>query len=775
MASRTIICSSDTIVLTNKSTGSPTTYSWSISPTTFSFVNGTNASSSDPQVYFTASGTYSVTLIASNGLSSDTLVKSAYIHSGGTTLPFVENWEDTNTYINWFLQNPDNGITWGIYQVGGNSPGNRAIGMDNYNYSASNTTSQIDYLLVPPLNLSSYTAVDLDFEHAYARYSSSYEDSLAISVSTDCGVNWTRVAYFRENGTQNWATVADQSSSFTPAASSDWCDSPGYATCKTVSLNSAAGYSDVRIRFENMSGYGNNLYIDNINITGVNTTIPVAEFTASSTSPCQSDTVQFTDQSTNNPTSWNWSFSPSSVNYVNGTTASSQHPEVVFNASGSYSVTLIATNTDGSDTLTKSSYVQVTQPVTPAVSISASTNTICSGTTVSFSATPVNGGSSPSYQWKVNGANAGTNSNSFSSSTLSNGDSVYVVMTSGESCVSMATATSSAEVITVNPLVTPAVSISASDTTFCAGISVTFTAVGTNGGSNPTYQWKVNGNNAGSSTNVFVTNTLSNNDAITCVFGSSENCASPAAVTSSGITVTVNPLPNVSLSLNAVCEDASAFALTGGSPSGGTYSGTGVSNGMFDPQQAGAGTHSITYSYTDANGCSNSATSSQVVHPLPPVPQIGFNGVVLSTTATGYNYQWNLNGNPIPGATGSTYTVVGNGIYSLTITDPSTGCSNISANYTVGNFSLEDLSLSFGFEVFPNPSSGLVNVHLENQVGAEVVLYVVDAAGKTVLKEEQGNVKRLETVLDLSGLARGMYIIKANVGEHTVQKRMTLQ
>lgn len=52
-----------------------------------------------------------------------------------------------------------------------------------------------------------------------------------------------------------------------------------------------------------------------------------------------------------------------------------------------------------------------------------------------------------------------------------------------------------------------------------------------------------------------------------------------------------------------VCTVDGAFTLTGGTPSGGTYSGTGVSGGMFDPGVAGAGTHTITYSYTDGNGC----------------------------------------------------------------------------------------------------------------------------------------------------------------------------
>ena len=65
-------------------------------------------------------------------------------------------------------------------------------------------------------------------------------------------------------------------------------------------------------------------------------------------------------------------------------------------------------------------------------------------------------------------------------------------------------------------------------------------------------------------------------------------------------TITVNPLPTVSCPANSsVCISAASFTLTGGTPSGGTYSGTGVSGGQFSPAAAGAGTHTITYTYTN--------------------------------------------------------------------------------------------------------------------------------------------------------------------------------
>jgi hypothetical protein len=86
---------------------------------------------------------------------------------------------------------------------------------------------------------------------------------------------------------------------------------------------------------------------------------------------------------------------------------------------------------------------------------------------------------------------------------------------------------------------------------------------------------------------------------------------------SSNATITVNTPPTVTLDpLDAVCENAGAITLTGGSPAGGTYSGTGVTGGDFDPT---AGTQAITYSYTDVNGCTNEATETITVNTIPVV------------------------------------------------------------------------------------------------------------------------------------------------------------
>ena len=94
--------------------------------------------------------------------------------------------------------------------------------------------------------------------------------------------------------------------------------------------------------------------------------------------------------------------------------------------------------------------------------------------------------------------------------------------------------------------------------------------------------------------------------------------------------LTVLGLPTVGLSLttNKFCETDPDVSLAGGSPAGGSYSGTGVSGGMFSPSTAGAGTYAIMYSYTDGNGCTATATDSITVQDCSGIDEV--EGTVVS-------------------------------------------------------------------------------------------------------------------------------------------------
>src|SRR4030095_7621479 len=118
----------------------------------------------------------------------------------------------------------------------------------------------------------------------------------------------------------------------------------------------------------------------------------------------------------------------------------------------------------------------------PSVSITSNTTSICSGGSVTFTATPTNGGTTPTYQWKINGVNVtGQTAATFTTTTLNNGDVVTVTMSSNDPCANPVTSASNPIPITALSVV-PSVSIVSNTTSICTGGSVTFTATPINGG-----------------------------------------------------------------------------------------------------------------------------------------------------------------------------------------------------------------------------------------------------------------------------------------------------
>jgi PKD repeat protein len=87
-----------------------------------------------------------------------------------------------------------------------------------------------------------------------------------------------------------------------------------------------------------------------------------ADFLADNTTPLLNTTVNFTDLSVGAPTGWSWSFSPSTVVYVDGTNANSQNPKVQFTAGGAYTVTLVVSNAGGSNSKTRTDYIHAGTP-----------------------------------------------------------------------------------------------------------------------------------------------------------------------------------------------------------------------------------------------------------------------------------------------------------------------------------------------------------------------------------------------------------------------------
>lgn len=378
-----------------------------------------------------------------------------------------------------------------------------------------------------------------------------------------------------------------------------------------------------------------------------------------------------------------------------------------------------------------------------SIALTSGTNPTCPGASVTFTATPTNGGSAPVYQWLVDGANAGTNAATFTTSSLTSGQVVSCVMTSNMSGVTANPATSNTIAVTVNAVVTPSVSIAITSGTnpTTSGSSVTFTATPTNGGTTPSYQWKVNGANVGTNAASYTTTALVNGDVVSCVMTSSSPCASPSTATSNTIAMTVTgpvayctagststsrqyikkvvmgSISNsssattysnyTSLSTNVTVGTASSITVTRGR----TYS-TNIVVIFVDWNNNGVFTDAGETVYTSAVGSGPFTTS--ITAPVSAISGSVRMRIRLTDSATGVN---------LTSCGTSTYGEVED--YTLVVGAHGATPSENTENAGNGTSILNTVYLS----VYPNPSSGEFTIKGEN--AGEY--YLMDETGKLIL------------------------------------------
>jgi len=352
--------------------------------------------------------------------------------------------------------------------------------------------------------------------------------------------------------------------------------------------------------------------------------------------------------------------------------------------------------------------------VTPSVSIAAGTGlSFCSGAYTSFSAISVNGGSSPAYQWTVNGVLTGSGS-SYSYIPL-DGDVIAVSLTSTAACATPVLVNSSAA-LTVLVSQTPSVAVSANPgTEVCQGNSVTYSAFPTFGGSAPLYEWQVNGLPAGSGADY--TYTPANGDIVTCTLASNYQCRTANTATSTPVNMVVDlpVLPVVTIT---------------------------ASPGL-----------------SIAEGETETLNAEVLYGGLAPV------------------YQWQINGVNIPGAVYQSYAssdfangdVVSCNVISSGGCAGKTGSSTVTIN--VSNVGVKTISAGSGtVSVIPNPNNGLFSI--TGMIGTgneEVVIEVSNMLGQEIYNAKSAllNGKINEKVQLGSDIINGMYIVTLRTGEES--------
>ncbi len=196
------------------------------------------------------------TLLTGDQYAVDDVLTYTFTYAAPTPAPYTENLESTaQVPAGWTLQNPDNSTTWSNVSLtnGALCATSRAWRIDYYSYNAA---GQQDRLISPLLDLAGSAGTRLRFHHAYAQYSSAYVDSLLVQVSADCGLTWTTV-FAQSAGAL--ATATTTTSAYTPSACAQW-------RLNDLDLSAFDGQR-LQVRFVGICGYGNNLYLDNIELT----------------------------------------------------------------------------------------------------------------------------------------------------------------------------------------------------------------------------------------------------------------------------------------------------------------------------------------------------------------------------------------------------------------------------------------------------------------------------------------------------------------------------
>jgi gliding motility-associated-like protein len=195
----------------------------------------------------------------------------------------------------------------------------------------------------------------------------------------------------------------------------------------------------------------------------------------------------------------------------------------------------------------------------PAISIQAAGAYLCVDSPALFVATPADSGTQPQYQWTVDGVPVATGGPSYSSGTLVNGDQVNCILTSNAICPVAATVVSNTITVHLLPDIVPSVNVQASANGICQDSLVIFTATPTNGGSQPSYTWEVDGQPAGSDTPVYSSRDLNNGDVVTVLLTTGQPCS--LASVSASIPMTVYDAPRIQLTPDTIIAPGSHIML----------------------------------------------------------------------------------------------------------------------------------------------------------------------------------------------------------------------
>ena len=787
--------------------GLATGYQWS-----FPGGNPSTSSAQNPVVNYSSLGTYNVSLTLTNQFGTDTETLNNYVEisTNGTDVFFSEDFENGTLAQNqWIVENPDNSIGWDIFNVAGATQGSSAVGINLYNYPER---GQRDGLISPALDFSDHSNIELNFQHAHRRYSTDYSDSLIIYVSTDGGNTYPNQVFAQaETGQGTFATNSILQGDFFPTNGIDWCFGGDLgSSCFTVDLSAFDGETNVRLKFETLNDYGNNIFLDNIEVSG-NCVFapepPIADFSASITTLCTGESVSFTDESANVPTDFTWSFPGGTPN-----TSSSPTPTITYAAAGTYEVTLSVSNQYGSDQMVQTGYITVNQG--PNLSLNETAIDLCEGETAELIAS----GDGQSYSWSP-ADNLSSTSGGTVTASPTNAIS-YTVTSTLNGCTSEETVD-----IDVNP--NPAVPDVMSQNDVGFAVLEPSYAEGFHSYEAPTAWGALPFANQSVEGEMVIARSTANDSILCNVAFNAQNVAGKIAVVYRGVcefgtkalnaqnagaigVVVVNNDPgdgtidmgagadgpavtipvimvsaNVGQRINAAVNSGQARAViaqfNGGvldicpdeqirlaAPHG--YDSYEWSNGdQTAVGEVSGGTHFVTV--FNEFGCEAVSASFNVNEYAVTQPIVSENNGQLDANVSGTSYQWFLNGEPIANSDQQQIPLQGSGVYTVEVVDDN-GCSSVSEPYEVtlvGITENEDAEL----RIWPNPFNELLNLEFAGGSGNYLV-EVLGADGRLINRID-GTVGNGLQQLDMSNVSSGIYVVRFSTEKKTSEYRVIKQ
>jgi hypothetical protein len=450
-----------------------------------------------------------------------------------------------------------------------------------------------------------------------------------------------------------------------------------------------------------------------------------------------------------------------------GGTASSTPPTPSASATGTTDYYVSQISAEGCESArSKITVVVNALPAAPVVSNLA----YCAGSTTSaLTATAL---SSHTLSWYGTNATGGTaiSTAPTPSSAAAGSTDFYVSQISAEGCESAR----SKITVVVNAL--PAAPV-VSSLAYCVGS--TTTALSATALTGNTLRWY--GTNATGGTASSTAPTPSSSAAGTTDFYVSQINALGCESTRSKISVVVNALPAAPVVSNSTyCIGSTTTALSATALTGNTlrWYGTNATGGTASstpptPSASATGTTDYYVSQINTLGCESiRGVIKHIVNPLPAKPVISWSGVQFSTTASGVNYQWLLNGALISGATASTHKPLNTGDFKLRITDPN-GCINVSDSFKLVVTAISNLVATPASNiamVYPNPASTQLVLEFVTLPTINLNFQLVSPSGK-ILSSTNGRNK--VNVIDVSKLESGNYFIRV-VGKKYDQVKKVL-